>query len=82
MILEKISNLHEDTTRHTKRSNIDSQERKHWRVQKKNNEHIIIKQADKGGATVIMDKQYYKERMLEISDRETYAHLKKTRTTK
>ena len=36
----------------------------------------IIKQADKGGATAIMDKSYYRDKMLEmLSDTETYVEL-------
>ena len=57
-------------THQTKKSNINCLERKALESLK-NNEHIIIKQADKGRATAIMDKQYYKERILEmLSDRD------------
>ena len=82
MILESISNLHEEGTHQTKKSNINCPERKALESLN-NNEHIIIKQADKGGATVIMVKQYYKERILEmLSDREAYAELKENEDKK
>ena len=75
MILENISNLHEEGTHQTKKSNVNCLERKALESLK-NNEHIIIKQADKGGGTIIMDKQYYKERILEmLSDRVTDRHM-------
>ena len=75
MILENISSLHDEETHQTKKSNINCLQRKALESLK-NNEHIIIGQADKGGATVIMDKQYYKERIVEmLSDREAYAEL-------
>ena len=46
MILENISNLHEEGTHQTKKSNINCLEKKALESLK-NNEHIIIKQADK-----------------------------------
>ena len=37
---------------------------------------IIMKEADKGGATVIMDKIFYKNKILELlSDEENYVQL-------
>jgi hypothetical protein len=39
----------------------------------KNNENLIIKEADKGSAVVIMNKNYYKEKMQELlNDNQTY----------
>ena len=82
MVLENISSLHDEGTHQTKKSNINCLERKALESLK-NNEHIIIKQADKGGATVIMDKQYYKERILEmLSDRQAYGELKENEEKK
>ena len=44
----------------------------------KNDANIIIKQADKGGAIVIMDKSHYKEMVLEqLNDTEYYKKLNK-----
>ena len=40
---------------------------------------IIIKETDKGGATVIMDRTYYKEKILElIDDPDNYSKLPKS----
>ena len=42
----------------------------------KSQDDIIIKQSDKGGACVIMDKTYYYEKMMELlNDRETYQEI-------
>ena len=47
---------------------------------------MIIKESDKGGSCIIMDSQYYKEKMIgELSDTSTYQELennidKKTKT--
>ena len=39
----------------------------------KENTSIIIKEADKGGAVVIMDKNYYKDKVLEqLNDTDYY----------
>jgi hypothetical protein len=44
----------------------------------KNDNTIIIKQADKGVATVVMDKSYYRDKMLHLlSDIENYIQLPK-----
>ena len=42
----------------------------------KNNQNIVIKEADKGSAVVVLDKDFYKEKILEmINDREFYEEL-------
>ena len=42
----------------------------------KSQDDIIIKQSDKGGACVIMDKIYYYEKMMKLlNDRETYQEI-------
>ena len=42
-----------------------------------NNKNIIIKQADKGGADVIMDRKYYSDKILAmLKDEETYSELR------
>ena len=59
----------------TKRSNINRKEIK--AIQDlKNNDKIIIKEADKGGAVVIMNKDFYENKLLEmLQDKNTYRPL-------
>ena len=35
-------------------------------MQLKNDKNLVIKEGDKGGACVIMDKNYYKEKILSL----------------
>ena len=52
--------------------------REEWNaiMELKSQDDIIIKQSDKGGACVIMDKIYYYEKMMELlNDRETYQEI-------
>ena len=52
--------------------------REEWNaiMELKSQDGIIIKQSDKGGACVIMDKTYYYEKMMELlNDRETYQEI-------
>ena len=42
------------------------EQRKYRLKQTKTDENIIIKQADKGGAIVVMDKAFYKDKVLEL----------------
>ena len=52
--------------------------REEWNaiMELKSQDDIIIKQSDKGGACVIMDKNYYYEKMMEpLNDRETYQKI-------
>ena len=52
--------------------------REEWNaiMELKSQDDIIIKQSDKGGACVIMDKTYYYEKMMELlNDRETYQEI-------
>lgn len=59
----------------TAKNNITKDERKAL-TELKNNDSIIIKEADKGGATVIMDKTFYQTKIQELlSDSENYAEL-------
>ena len=45
-------------------------------TQLKQNENLIIKEGDKGGACVIMDKEYYKTKiLLLLSDKNTYRSI-------
>ena len=78
LFLESISNLHEtNELQETQKSNISSSEKTALRTLKED-DSIIIKQADKRGATVIMDKTYYKDKILGLlEDRETYIQLAK-----
>lgn len=44
--------------------------------QLRNDDTIIIKEADKGGTTVIMEKTFYKDKTLELlTDGDNYAEL-------
>lgn len=68
-------NLPEESPKPTRKNNIHAHERKALENLKKN--ETIIKQADKGGVIVIMDKLYYKTKILEIlSYTKTYMQLK------
>ena len=52
--------------------------REEWNaiMELKSQDDIIIKQSDKGGACVIMDKTYYYEKVMELlNDRETYQEI-------
>ena len=49
-----------------------------WKTVKelKNDKSVIIKESDKGRSCIIMDSQYYKEKMMEeLSDTSTYQEL-------
>ena len=47
----------------------------------KNDKDIIIKESDKGGSCVIMDKTFYYEKMMEmLKDDKTYRELPKILT--
>ena len=73
--LENISNPHDENPTLNQKSNVTSSERTALKILEKD-ESIIIKQAHKGGATVIIDKSYYRDKMLEmLSDTETYVEL-------
>lgn len=48
----------------------------------KKNETIVIPPADKGSATVIMDKEDYWKKILEMLEDTTYKKLKRDPTTK
>ena len=41
----------------------------------RNNENIIIKEADKGGAVIIMEREYYREKIQEMLNNETNFQL-------
>ena len=65
----------EELTTSIKKSNINRKESLALR-ELQNNKNIIIKQADRGGAVVIMDRDYYANKILEIlKDDETYIQL-------
>ena len=75
LILDSLSQLPDvnTTTNNCKRkSNISNAE--NIALNKlKNDNNIIIKQADKGGAVKVMDKTFYKQKILELLDnRENY----------
>ena len=71
---EATTNYHKlDTT--SKKSNISRGEQCAL-SSLKNDDSIIIKQADKGGATVIMDRTFYREKIYEmLADKEHYTEL-------
>ena len=75
LCLENISNVYEkNPTPKQKRNVTSSQRMAHKNLEK--DDSIIIKQADKTGITIVMDKSYYRDKMLEMfSDRETYIEL-------
>ena len=62
LCLENISNPHDENPTLKQKSNVTSSERTALQILEKD-ESIIIKQADKGGATAIMDKSYYRDKM-------------------
>jgi len=60
----------------SKKSNLSKEE---WQAlnELKNNDKIVIKEADKGSSVVIMDSDYYAEKMTNmLSDQDTYEELK------
>lgn len=72
---ENLSNLHKPNTALSKKSHFSSSERKALQDLEKD-DTIIIKEADKGGATIIMDKTFYRNKILELlSDTENYIQL-------
>lgn len=77
IFLEATSNYHQQNTQspNTRRNNLTRNEQialDHL----KNDNSIIIKEADKGGATVIMDKAFYQMKIHELlSDTEFYMEL-------
>ena len=69
--LENVKQINPGNT-HQRKSNIHETEREAISRLTKD-ESIIIKEADKGGAVVIMEKQYYKKIMLtHLADKDTY----------
>ncbi|CAC5375871.1 unnamed protein product [Mytilus coruscus] len=62
-------------SKHKTRENLSIKEKKGLRKLK---DSIIIKEADKGGAVVIMNKEYYKDKVLEqLKDTEFYKEKKR-----
>ena len=64
--------------RKTNRKVINNFTKEEWKTIKelKNDKSVIIKESDKGGSCIIMDSQYYKEKMMEeLSDTSTYQEL-------
>ena len=56
----------------------DNLRKKQWKgiMNLKNDKDIIIKESDKGGLCVIMDKTFYYEKMMEkLKDDKTYKEL-------
>ncbi|CAG2218430.1 unnamed protein product [Mytilus edulis] len=62
---------------HNTKQNLSRREKKSLE-ELKNNPSIILKEADKGGGIVIMDKTFYREKVLEqLNDNEYYTKLRK-----
>ena len=77
LFLNDLSKLEQQSQKKTRKCNISTAEQKALQDLKHDNT-IIIKQADKGGATVVMDKSYYRDKMLHLlSDTENYIQLPK-----
>lgn len=78
MVIKNITQLNElnqENHRKININNISTAERKALQHLKEDNT-IIIKEADKGGATVIMDRTYYKGKILALlNDTENYTEL-------
>lgn len=73
--ITQFNELHQENHRKIDISNISTAERKALQHLKEDNT-IIIKEADKGGATVIMDRTYYKGKILELlNDTKNYTEL-------
>ena len=78
LVLDSLSKLPGDTKSSSKPKNNITQAEIAALNKLKNDDNIIIKQADKGGAVVVMDKTYYKEKVLELLDnRENYIELER-----
>ena len=70
--ISKIEDFPKTNPPNNKKQNLTEHESKAMKALK-NDDKIIIKEADKGGATVIMDKQHYKEMVHSIiNDTEYY----------
>lgn len=75
LFIESLSNLREPNPSPPTKNNISSSERAALNHLERD-DSIIIKEADKGGATVIMDKTYYRSKILELlTDTENYQEL-------
>ena len=64
--------------RKTNQKVINNFTKEEWKTIKelKNDKSVIIKESDKGGSCIIMDSQYYKEKMMEeLSDTIAYQEL-------
>ena len=74
-ILHKIENI--EPAGISTEDNLDSAERNALQ-ELQNMENIVIKEADKGGALVIMDKKFYEEKLVladHLSNRDTYVKV-------
>ena len=74
-ILHKIENIEPAST--TTEDNLDSAERAALQ-ELRNMDNIVIKEADKGGAMVIMDKDFYEEKLVladHLSNTDTYVKV-------
>ena len=71
--LDKFCDFVEDININVKqaRSNLTKGESKAL-YDLRNDKNIVIKEADKGGAIVIMDKEFYKEKLLSVLNNEIY----------
>lgn len=71
--IETTASVHVPTT--VPKNNISYDQRQALK-ELQNNPNIIIKEADKGGAIVVMDREYYKEKILEmLQDSEIYKEI-------
>ena len=75
LFLESLTNISKTGSKPKNKSNISSSEK----LALKNlseDKSIVIKEADKGGATVIMDRTYYQNKIFQLlPDTETYIEL-------
>ena len=75
MVLDSLSTIPDLVPSTKRKSNISKAENEALNALK-NDVSIVIKAADKGGTTVIMDKAFYKEKILELlSDTENYMEI-------
>lgn len=75
VVLESLLKLVDSTPSTKCRSNISKAEKAALN-DLKNDESIIIKHADKGGATVIMDRSFYRKKIMELlKDGQNYTQL-------
>jgi hypothetical protein len=76
MICDTLENIQLSNTSSKTKCNLSKEEEKAL-IDLSNNDSIVIKEADKGGGVVIMNKTYYQQKILHIlQDNEYYKSIR------